>query len=192
MGSDNSGTHLDKNPFKRAMDSGIPNATEISQKVTDALYSKRLLDIRIQAAYDYYNPKNILLQEEAAKQKRDVIAKVADTKVVKLTVKGLKTNVHAWFLGIENEYAIGTEEYDRLLIGGTKTFYGVSRANLLIRCNALITAIGSDASLAAVKLLVEAFVATFLEKKATQTDDMTSVKLNTTDINVYGMFMQVY
>ncbi len=177
------GTNLDKNPFTQAMESSVPNACEITQAVTDALTDSTVSDARITALKNYLTPKNNSFQAEAASQTADVITKIAATKQVVITGKGMRVAYNSWIKQIYNVYDKGSEEADRLLIGGAKGFYTGSRAARLIRVNALITAIGADTALATVKAEIQLYSTALTTTKATQTAGKATVLADTTDIN---------
>ena len=177
------GTNLIKNYFKSAMKSSYPVAVIISQFVRDMLFTNQAVDARILALYTYYNPLNIALAAIAARRDADLIAKKAATKQVVTTVAGMKIAVRSWVRQIIIEYEEGSERYDQLLIGGRKEFYSGSRASRLIRVNALITAIGSDASLADLKLEVQAYADVMSGKTLTQTGKKGAVDTDITALN---------
>ncbi len=181
--STKTGTTLDKNPFVTAMDSSIANAAEIAQKVLDALQSQQSTDSRIADLVTYFIHINQAFQDETALQKSNVIGKVASTKKVVTTVKGMAVQLKSWMKQISNVYPEGSDEYDRLLIGGTKDFYNGSRTKRLIRVNALITAIGTDAALATVLLQIQAYATKLTKSISSQTINVTAVGTDTTDIN---------
>ena len=177
------GTTLDKNPFQTAMDSSIANAAEISQNVMDALNGQQKTDTRIADLVTYFDPINQPFQDETALQTSNVIGKVASTKKVVTTVKGMAVNLKSWMKQISNVYAEGTDEYNRLLIGGTKGFYNGSRKKRLIRVNALITAIGSDVALATVLGQIQGYSKALSISLTTQTVGVSTVGTDSTDIN---------
>ena len=178
-----SGTNLDKNPFNEAMNSSIPNASEISQSLTDSLVGYTGSDGRIIAAKNYYKPKNDAFQLEASLQKADLISKIAATEQVVITVKGMKVELKSWIKQIDVVYPEGSPTYQRLLTGGATSFYEGSRARRLIRVNALITAIGADGDLATVKTQIQAYATALSGKKAAQAAGKTTVHTDTSDIN---------
>ncbi len=149
------GTNLGKNPFMRAMISSVENAGTICAAILNALYDARLTDSRILDLYNYFLPLNTAVQNIIIALSGDMIRKKGATNQIEMTQEGLQPFIHAIFLAIENVYAKGTVGYKRLLAGGTASFYKVSKNGKLTRLNALNTAIGTDVSLAAVKVLVE-------------------------------------
>ncbi len=177
------GSHLGKNPFKKAMSSSVPNAVEISQSLVDSLTIPAETNEDIEALLDYYSPKNTALQQEAALQKANVIFRTSATKQLVLTIKGEKAELTDWIKQISDVYPKDTEEYDRLLIDGASSFYVGSRTNRLIRINALITAIGSDASLATVKAQIQVYATALAGKKATQSVDKQKVSDDSVDVS---------
>ncbi len=181
--SGKSGTNLDKNPFAEAMNSSIANAAEISEKVLTALQSQQLTDSRIADLVTYYDPINQPFQDQAALQTSDVIVKVASTKKVVTTVKGMSVQLKSWIKQIANVYDEGTDDYNRLLIGGTKSFYSGSRTKRLIRVNALIVAIGTDPLLATVLPQIQAYSDKLSKSIASQTSNVTTVGAGSSDIN---------
>ena len=174
MGQDR-GTNLIKNIFRRAMKVSTSYALQISQFVRDMLFTNQAVDVRIAALYTYYNPLNIALAAIAARRDADKILKVAATQQVITTVAGMKTAVRKWVRQILMEYEEGSERYDELLIGGRKGFYSGSRASRLLRVKALVLAIGTDASLAALKLEVQAYADALEGKTQTQSSKKGSV-----------------
>jgi hypothetical protein len=78
----------------------------------------------------------------------------------------------------------GSEEYDRLLIGGSTPFYNGSRALRFIRVNALITAIGDITALATLKAQIQDYADALSGKKTIQTVKKKNVKIDTVEINV--------
>lgn len=178
------GTTLDKNPFKKAMESSIPNAVEISQSVTDSLINSPVTDPRITALKNNLVPKNTAFSIDASAQAADVITKIAATRQVVITGKGMRVAYNSWTKQIFNVHDKGSPEADRLLIGGAKGFYTGTRAKRLIRVNALITAIGSEVALAAVKAEIQLYATALATTKATQTAGKAAVTSDTTDINV--------
>lgn len=181
--SGKSGTNLDKNPFAEAMNSSMANAAEISEKVLTALVSQQSTDSRIADLVTYYDPLNQPFQDQAALLTSDVIVKVASTKKVVTTVKGMSVQLKSWTKQIANVYDEGTDEYNRLLIGGTKSFYSGSRTKRLIRVNALIVAIGTDTSLAAVLAQIKSYSIKLSKSIASQTSNKTTVETGSSDIN---------
>ncbi|MEI8203094.1 MAG: hypothetical protein WCH34_08795 [Bacteroidota bacterium] len=177
------GTHMGKNPLKLAMESSIPNAAEISEVVATNVFNKKGTDTRINDLNTYYAPKNAAFQVEVAKQIADKLFQQSATKQIVTTVKGTKLELKSWKKQIVAVYDEGTEEYDRLLIGGLSSFYQGSRKARLMRINALITAIGDDASLATLKAQIQLFADAFTAKKGNQAEDKQAVKDDTSDIN---------
>ena len=179
------GSNLENNPFAAAMDSSIANAAEISEKVLTALVSQQLTDSRIADLVTYYDPINQPFQDQAALSTSDVIVKKASTKKVVTTVKGMSVQLKSWIKQIANVYDEGTDDYNRLLIGGATSFYNGSRKKRLIRVNALITAIGTDPLLATVLLQIKTYSDKLSKSIAWQTSNVTAVGTDTTDINTY-------
>lgn len=182
--SDLRGSNLGNNPFKTAIHSSIPNAAEIMQYIMDELNNPAITDLRILALRAYFSPKNAPVQALAALQKADLGAKIAATEQVVITVAGTKAALKTWVRGIDAVYPEGSPNYNRLLEGGLTSFYEGSRAKRLIRVKALITAIGTDASLATVKGLVQTFANAFSGTTATQTLGKGAVKTDTKNINI--------
>ena len=176
------GTHLNKNPYKTAMNSSIPIGLEISTYVYDALYANRL-DADITPLYDYYGPKHLAFLAEAGVKTEDFVERKAATKQVVISNKDLKPNLTEWIRQINDLHRKGTAEYDRLLIGGTESFYNGSRAQKLLRINALILAFGIIAEYAALKILVMAYRDSRVTKTATQTTKKNAVNTAGTNVN---------
>ena len=177
------GTNLIKNYFRTAMKISNPLAVIISQFVRDMLFTNQAVDARILALFTYYNPLNIALAAIAARRDADLIAKKAATKQVVTTVAGMKIAVRSWVRQILMVYEQDSERYDELLIGGRKEFYSGSRASRLIRVNALVVAIGTDASLADLKLEVQAHADAMSGKTLTQTGKKGAVDTDITALN---------
>jgi len=177
------GTHLDKNPFETAMDSSIPNASEISQALFDSLNGYTGGDARITAEKNYYKTFNDAFQPKAATQLADLQSRIESTRQVVITLAGMKTELHSWILQIYNVYPEGSETANRLLEGGSTSFYSGSRAKRLIRVNALVTAIGADSDLADLKTQVQNYANALANKKSSQTSKKTIVRTDTTEIN---------
>jgi len=174
------GTNLIKNIFRRAMKVSTSYSLQISQFVRDMLFANQAVDARIAALYTYYNPLNIALAAIAARRDADKILKVAATQQVVTTVAGMKIAVRRWVRKIIMVYEEGSPRYDELLIGGRKGFYSGSRASRLLRINALVIAIGTDASLADLKLDVQAYADVMEGKTQTQTSKKGSVDTDIT------------
>ena len=179
---ENTGTHLVLNPFEKAMDSSVDNAATISASVLNALYNARLSDTRILALYNYYLALDTPVQDAAIAQAAGMVERVAATKAVVDTVEGMQPYVHAIFLGIENVYPKGSPNYNRLLIGGTEGFYKHSRNAKVTRLNALVAAIGSDGSLAAVKILVQNLATNLGGNITSQSTEKTNVKTDAANV----------
>lgn len=198
------GTHLEKNPFTEAMHISVPVSAEITKFIRDALNAPSVTDPKIIALQAYFNPKDDATAALASLQKADLIGKIAATGEVVTTVAGTKIAVKAIFKGIGNVYDEGTPTYNRLLTGGATSFYKGSRSKRLIRMNALITAIGSDATLDAPKAIAVAFAAALGGTTTTQTVGKATVSTNSADIKaliddsaegvwyVYLVLMAVY
>jgi hypothetical protein len=200
----NTGSNLAKNPFKTAMQSAINNAATISAYVLAALYSLRLTDIRILALYNYLLTTDTAIQLDTVELTAETIQKIAATKVIATTQKGLQPFVKEIFRQIDNVYNEGTPNYNRLLIGGTKGFYGGSRNAIMTRFNALVTAIGSDASLATTKVLAQTVATNILTNTSAQTGAKTTMSSTAGDVKtdvvnstkalwyVYGGLIQIF
>lgn len=178
----NKGSHLEKNPFKLAMESSISNAIEISDYVTTTISSKSGSDRRIKALKNYYIPKNDALQTEAALLVANKVGKKAATKQVVVKIQSMKLELRSWIKQIDAVYPRDTEEFNRLFIGGATSFYKSSTTKRIIRIKALIKAIGTDASLAAVKVQIMDYVSALDSSKSKQNNEKNSVKTDKQDI----------
>ncbi len=178
------GSNLEKNPFKRAMVSSYSVAGQISQFLDDTLNANQASDSRIADLYTIYKPINIGLNKAIIGHEASFNQRTAETTDIKTFEAGISDEVNIWWRKITDVYEKGTTKFNTLWAGGNTSFYKKSRQSNINRMSTLVTAIGSDASLAALKTIVENYLATYQSLVTAQTSDKTSVKSGKTDIDI--------
>ncbi|MEI6488265.1 MAG: hypothetical protein WCP52_04850 [Bacteroidota bacterium] len=178
------GSNLEKNPFKRAMESSYSVAGQISQFVDDILDTNQGVDTRIADLYTYYKPINIGLNKAVIEHNASFNQRTAETTDIKTFEAGIPAEVKIWWKKLTDVYNEGTTKYNILWAGGNTSFYKSSRQTNIDRMNTLVTAIGADASLAALKTIVENYLTTYKALVKAQTSDKTSVQTGKSDIDI--------
>ena len=176
------GTHLAKNPFSRAMESSYTIAGQISQYVNDTLNANQSLDTRIADLYTYYSALHDPFEEAVINYHNAFNIRTANTTDIDTFEAEIPAELTIWWRKLTDVYAVGTTKYNALWAGGKYSFYKHSRQSNINRMNELITAIGTDASLAALKTLVENYVDTYQSLVSSQNIDKSSIKTNISDL----------
>lgn len=141
--------------------------------------------LRAKPKYDAYNASNITHSSQTGKQSGKVLN--MDT-----ILNRMPAHVDDWIAKIKVVYKVGKPEYKALLPKGKTKLNRGSQQNRVDAVAALIETIGADASLAAVKVLIQAFydkmVAAFdnkdVSKKFTKTDSKATEKARKAMCNV--------
>ena len=134
--------------------------------------------------YTIYKPINIGLNKAIIGHEASFNQRTAETTDIKTFEAGISDEVNIWWRKITDVYEKGTTKFNTLWAGGNTSFYKKSRQSNINRMSTLVTAIGSDASLAALKTIVENYLATYQSLVTAQTSDKTSVKSGKTDIDI--------
>jgi hypothetical protein len=179
----NRGSNLEKNPFEKAMKSSMGNACEISSKVLQALESQVGVDIRIADEITYLEPIDTLLQQGGIYYNASFESRVGDTQSVKDFEKTIPTEVRVWWRMLTDVDAEGTDRYNTLWGHGNIWFYNHSRTTNLLHMNALVTNIGTDTTLAALKTRVIAFIGLYQGKINNQSGEKTEVKTDSSSFS---------
>ena len=179
----NTGSNLGKNPFDRSMKSSMNIACEISSKVLQALENQVGVDIRIADEIAYFEPIDTALQQAGIFYNASFESRVGDTKTVKDFEKTIPTEVRVWWRMLTDVDAEGTARYNTLWGHGNTWFYQNSRTTNLLRMNALVTNIGTDTTLAALKTRVIAFIGTYQGKINDQSGEKTEVKTDSSSFD---------
>jgi len=169
------GSNLGKNPFETAMKSSMGNASEISSKVLQALESQSGSDSRIADEVTYFEPIDTILQQAGIAYNASFESRTGDTTTLSDFEKTMPTEVRAWWRMLTDVYDEGTPTYNTLWGHGNTWFYKSSRTANLVRMNALVTNIDTDAALATLKTRVLAFIGNYRGKIDEQTGEKTEV-----------------
>lgn len=172
----NKGSNLGKNPLARAMESSMGNACEISSKVLEALNSQSGTDTRIADEATYLQPVDGVLQQGGIDYIASFDSRTGATQTLEEFEKGTPAEVKVWWRMLTDVCPEGTPKFNVLWGHGSTYFYKNSRTTNVANMNALVTNIGTDASLSALKTRVEAYIVTYKGKIDTQTGDKTEVK----------------
>ena len=140
---------------------------------------------RVKPKYDIFSACNITHSSQTGKQSGKVLS-------MKTILKGMPAHVDDWEAKIKAVYAIDSSEFKALFPKGKESFNSGSQQKRVDAVATLIETIGSDASLAAVKSLVQAFYspmfASFnvkdVSKKSTKTDSKATEKARIAMCNV--------
>ncbi len=178
------GSNLEKNPFKRAMESSYTVAGQISQFVDNTLDANQGVDTRIADLYTTFKPINIGINKAIIGHNASFNQRTAETTDIETFEAGIPAEVKIWWKKLTAVYDEGTTKYNTLWAGGKTSFYNSSRQSNIDRMNTLVTAIGADASLAALKTIVENYLATYKALVKAQTSDKTSVQTGKSDIDI--------
>ena len=140
---------------------------------------------RVKPKYDIFSACNITHSSQTGKQSGKVLS-------MKTIFKGMPAHVDDWEAKIKSVYAIDTSEFKALFPKGKEPFNSGSQQKRVDAVATLIETIGADASLAAVKILVQAFYTPMLasfntkdvSKKSTKTDSKATEKTRKAVCNV--------
>ena len=132
----------------------------------------------IAAEATYLNPIDGLLQEAGISYNASFDSRTGATQTLEDFEKGIPAEVSAWWRMLTDVYAKGTPQYNVLWGHGNTYFYNHSRTTDLSRMNALVSNIGSDASLSALKTRVQDFIAAFQNKINIQSGDKSDVAMD--------------
>ena len=140
---------------------------------------------RAKPKYDIFSACNITHSSQTGKQSGKVLS-------MKIILKGMSVHLDDWEAKIKAVYPIDTPEFKALFSKGREPFSSGSQQKRVDAVAALIENIGTDASLAAVKVLIQAFYtpmfASFntkdVSKKSTKTDSKATEKARKAMCNV--------
>jgi len=177
----NKGSGLEKNSFKRPMESSMGNACEISSKVLVALESQSGTDTRIADEVTYMQPINLILQQAGIDYNASFESRTGDTQSLKDFEKTMPAEVKVWWRMLTDVYAEGTPKFNTFWGHGNTWFYYFSRTINLQHMNSLVTNIGTDAALATLKTRVLAFIGSYQAKIDEQTGEKTELKTDTSN-----------
>ena len=179
-GNYNKAAHI----FKQHIDSTFADSATVPIAMT--CYT------RAKPKYDIFSACNITHSSQTGTQS----GKVSSMKRI---LKGMTLQVDDWEAKIKAVYAIDTEEFKALFPQGKEPFNSGSQQKRVDAVATLLLTIGTDASLAAVKVLVQAFYDTMfasfntkdVSKKSTKTDSKATEKARKAMCNVmqgnYGL-----
>ena len=177
------------NRFEAATRNSYTNATYVFKQHVDSLYADRLTSPIAQTCYDRAKPKYDLYQASHTTHSSQSGTQGGKVQTMKVTLKGMPLHVDDWELKIRTVYAINTERYKILFPKGKASFNIGSQQKRVDAVETLLLSIGADASLAAVKIIIQTFYDAMLvsynvkdvSKKSTKTD---SKAIETARINM--------
>jgi len=148
-------------PFNNFILSATTKSYEKAQKVSTyhdtALLADSTTDPFILGLYNFYHPFHLAL----VKAMTDWIAQggtqQGTTQTFTELIDGLPAQADEWDYDIRAVYKKGTTQYTTLFPHAHKPFYSGSQQDKVNAVAALITAIGSDAALAAVKATIQTY-----------------------------------
>ncbi|MEI6509265.1 MAG: hypothetical protein WCO54_12335 [Bacteroidota bacterium] len=177
------GTTINVNPLDKPMHSSVDNAVDISGAVLVALDSYTGNNQQIIGLRSYYKPKHDALVAEVSKKGVIFDARKTDTRSLKEFKKDFKPEYREWVLAITNVFREDSDDYNRLLIDGAKSFYVNDSKKRLIRINKLISAIGSNEDLADIKLRIQVYATLLSSKIQSQGGNTSGVITEATNLN---------
>jgi len=177
------------NPFLIRTLNSFRLAVRISTKHDSALLAGSD-DPFIAAQYSLYHPFHLALVEAYATWVAQGGLQQGKTLNLKQLLKLLaNTNINAWDAAIQVVYPVDTPTYMGLLPNGHAPFQTGTQTQRLAAVSALIEAIGSDASLAAIKAVIVAFNSLLVTANTTQKGSISITATLSDDVNEARMAM---
>ncbi len=177
------------NKFEAATRNSYTNANYVFKQHVDSLYADSATSPIALTCYNRAKPKYDLYQASHTTHSSQSGTQGGKVQTMKVTLKGMPLHVDDWEAKIRTVYAINSEEYKILFPKGKASFNTGSQQKRVDAVETLLLSIGADASLAAVKVIIQAFYdAMFaaynvkdVSKKSTKTD---SKAIETARINM--------
>ena len=192
------------NRFEAATRGNYNNATYVFKQHVDSLFADSTTVPLALTCYNRAKPKFDLFQTSHTSQSSQSGKQGGKVQTMKVIVKNMWLDVDDWESKIRAIYTINTEEYKVLFPKGKSPFNTGSQQKKVDAVETLLISIGTDVSLAAVKVIVQAFYDTMLvafktkdvSKKFTKTDSKTTEKARIVMCNVmegnYGLILDLF
>lgn len=145
------------NRFEIATRGSYTNATYVFKQHVDSLFADSTTSPIALNCYNRAKPKYDLYQASHTAHSSQTGTQGGKVQTMKVTLKGMPLHVDDWEAKIKVVYAVDTEEYKILLPKGKAPFNSGSQQKRVDAVETLLTSIGTDASLATVKAIIQTF-----------------------------------
>ena len=192
------------NRFEVATRNSYTNATHIFKQHVDSLFvDSETSDIAL-SCYNRAKPKYDLYQASHNIHSSQTGTQGGKVQTMKVTLKGMPLHVDDWESKIKSVYKIDSERYKILFSQGKAPFNNGTQQKRVDAVETLLLNIGSDASLAAVKTIIQTFYDAMLvsynlkdiSKASTKTESKATEVTRINMCNVmegnYGLLLDAY
>lgn len=192
------------NRFEVATRNSYTNATHIFKQHVDSLFADSTTSSIALSCYNRAKPKYDLYQASHSTHSSQSNTQGGKVQTMTVTLKGMPLHVDDWESQIKSVYKIDSERYKILFSKGKAPFNSGTQQKRVDAVETLLVNIGSDASLAAVKAIIQTFYDAMLvsynvkdiSKASTKTDRKTTevTRINMCNVMVgnYGLLLDAY
>lgn len=166
------------NRFEVATRNSYTNATYVFKQHVDSLFADSTTSPIALTCYNRAKPKYDLYQASHTTQSGQSDTQGGKVQTMKVILKGMPLHVDDWESQIKSVYKVDSEKYKILFPKGKTSFNSGTQQKRVDAVETLLLNIGTDASLAAVKAIIQTFYDAMLasynvkdvSKKSTKTD----------------------